>query len=281
MKIIFFIIIIIQANLTFSQSKKEQIKLLTGNVDSLKSVLKLLTGNVDSLKSVLEIERNLNLKKKQELNLAIENLENQISSLKSEIKYAKQNLNQKNIENNQLKNELLDSINYYKNKLNATNQFYEIFLIEEGFITNEYAVSRPITDDGVKDIGNLKIFTRSKLLNPESEMGHEFAYKTTSSFYLLRDNIYQLVKLEDCFNSKKNEILVVITNKVKEILKNPNELDPCDVVKKNVKLPIDFENILFYVNGEGRYCFQFAERSLCGGETEISFSKEEILKYLK
>ena len=63
MKIIFFIIIIIQTNLTFSQSKKEQIKLLTGNVDSLKSVLKLLTGNVDSLKSVLEIERNLNLKK--------------------------------------------------------------------------------------------------------------------------------------------------------------------------------------------------------------------------
>lgn len=267
MKKIFFIIIIIQTNFTFSQSKKEQIK--------------LLTENVDSLKTVLENERNFNFKKAQERNSAIENFENQISSLKSEIKDAKYNLNQKKIENNQLKNELLDSINFYKNRLNATNQFYEIFLIEQGFMPNDYGVSRPVTPDGIKDIGNLKIFTRSKLLNPEAEMGHEFEYKTTSSFYLLRDNAYQLVKLEDCFNSKKNEILVVITNKIKEILKNPDDLDPCEVVKETVKFPLDFENLLFYVNEEDRYCFQFAEQSLCGGETGISFSKEEILQYLK
>jgi outer membrane murein-binding lipoprotein Lpp len=264
MKNIFFIILIIQTNLTFSQSKKEQIE--------------LLIGNIDSLKTVLENERNSNFKKVKELNSAIENFENQISSLKSEVKDAKYNLNQKKLENNQLKNELLDSINYYKNKLNATNQFYEIFLIEQGFVSNDYGVARPVTDDGIKDIGNLKIFTRSKLLNPEAEMGHDFVYKTTSSFYLLRDNAYQLVKLEACFNS--NEILVVITNKIKEILKNPDDLDPCGVVKETVKFPLDFESLLFYI-AEDRYCFQFAQNSLCGGETEISFSKEEILKYLE
>ena len=68
MKNIFFIILIIQTNLTFSQSKKEKIK--------------LLIGNIDSLKTVLENERNSNFKKVQELNSAIENFENQISSLK-------------------------------------------------------------------------------------------------------------------------------------------------------------------------------------------------------
>ena len=57
MKKIFFIIIIIQTNFTFSQSKKEQIK--------------LLTENVDSLKTVLENERNFNFKKAQERNCLI------------------------------------------------------------------------------------------------------------------------------------------------------------------------------------------------------------------
>ena len=265
MKKIFFIILIFQTNLTFSQSKKEQIE--------------LLIGNIDSLKTVLENERNSNLNKVQDLNSTIENFENQISSLKSEVKEATYNLNQKNIENNQLKSELLDSINYYKNKLNATNQFYEIFLIEQGFVSNDYGVARPVTPDGIKDIGNLKIFTRSKLLNPE-DREHEFMYETTSSFYLLRDKAYQRVKLEACFNSKKNKILAVVTNKIKEILKNPDYLDPCEVIRKTVKFPLDFENLLFYID-EDRYCFQFAQASLCGGETEISFSKEEILQYLK
>ena len=83
MKKIFFIILIFQTNLTFSQSKKEQIE--------------LLKGNVDSLKTVLENERNSNLNKVQDLNSTIENFENQISSLKSEVKEATYNLNQKNI----------------------------------------------------------------------------------------------------------------------------------------------------------------------------------------
>ena len=49
MKKIFFITIIIQTNLFFSQSKKEQIK--------------LLTEKIDSLKSVIENERDFNYKK--------------------------------------------------------------------------------------------------------------------------------------------------------------------------------------------------------------------------
>ena len=92
MKKILFFILIFQTNLTFSQSKKEEIE--------------LLKVNVDSLKIVLENERNSNFKKVQELNSAIENLKNQISSMESEVKDAIYNLNKKELENIQLKNGL-------------------------------------------------------------------------------------------------------------------------------------------------------------------------------
>lgn len=92
MKKIIFIILIFQTNLIFSQSKKEEIM--------------LLKVSVDSLKIALENDRNSNFKKVQELNSAIENLKNQISSLESEVKDATYNLNQKELENMQLKNSL-------------------------------------------------------------------------------------------------------------------------------------------------------------------------------
>ena len=76
----------------FSQSKKKEIM--------------LLKVNVDSLKIVLENDRNSNFKEVQELNSAIENLKNKISSLESEVKDAIYNLNQKELENMQLKNVL-------------------------------------------------------------------------------------------------------------------------------------------------------------------------------
>lgn len=274
MKIIFFIVIIINANLTFSQSKKEQIK--------------ILKENIENLKNELENERNSKIKKTNELNSVVANYESQISSLKIEVANNTFSLNQKKIENNQLKKEYQDSITYYKNKLNTTNEFYTVFLKEQGIMQNFEAVKQPMTPDGIKEIGNLTIVTRSALLNPESEFGHEYEYKTTSSFYLFRDNTYQQVKLEDCFNSNKNELLAIITNEIKEILKNPDELDPCGTIKYQVKLPLDFDNLLFFVTaaeeGEAEsYCFSFADNDLCGeGSTgETCFSKEQMLKYLK
>lgn len=92
MKKILFVILILQSNLTFSQSKKAQIE--------------QFKVSVDSLKNVLENERNVNLKKVQELNAANVNFENQISLLKTEVKEATNNLNQKQLENDQLKNNL-------------------------------------------------------------------------------------------------------------------------------------------------------------------------------
>jgi len=280
MKKILFIILILNPHLNFSQSKKEQIEILKGNIDSLKIALQNEEKSIDSIKTVLLNERNANFKKAQELNTVIENLENQVYSLKSEFKDVTTNLNQLKLENNKIITQLQDSINIYRNKLTTTSQFYEKFLIEQGLISQNDGVARPVTTDGIYDIGNLKIYTRSELLNPEEEMGHEFVYKTTSYFYQLRGNDYQQVKLEECFNSKKNEILEVITNKIKEILKNPDELDPCGLVAQKVKFPIVFANLLFFVDSD-QYCFQFVESNLCGGETQISFSKEEILLYLK
>lgn len=280
MRKILFIIFILNPHLNFSQSKKKQIEILKGNIDSLKIALQNEERSIDSLKTLLLNERSSNFKKAQELNTVIENFENQVYSLKSESKDVTNNLNQLKLENNELKTQLQDSITIYRNNLTATSQFYEMFLIEQGFISNDYGVAQPITPDGIYEIGNLKIYTSSELFNPEAEMGHEFVYKTTSCFYQLRGNTYQQVKLEECFNSKKNEILEVITNKIIEILKNPDELDPCGLVAQKVKFPIVFVNLLFFVDGD-QYCFQFVETSLCGGETQISFSKEEILKYLK
>jgi TonB family protein len=159
MKKIIFIILILQSNLTFSQSKKAQIEQFKVSVDSLKNVLEnernvnlkkdqelnavivnfenqiillktevkdvtniqnqkqlentqlknnlnLNVAEISSLKSTLENERNSNLKKVQELNVAIVNFENQISLLKSEVKDAINNLNQKQLENTKLKADL-------------------------------------------------------------------------------------------------------------------------------------------------------------------------------
>jgi regulator of replication initiation timing len=92
MKKIIFIILILQSNLTFSQSKKAQIE--------------QFKVSIDSLKNVLENERNLNLKKVQELNTVIVNFENQITLLKTEVKDTLNNLNQKQLENDQFKNNL-------------------------------------------------------------------------------------------------------------------------------------------------------------------------------
>jgi len=68
--------------------------------------LNLNLAEISGLKSTLENERNSNLKKVQELNDAIVNFENQISLLKSEVKEAINNLNQKQLENTQLKADL-------------------------------------------------------------------------------------------------------------------------------------------------------------------------------
>jgi regulator of replication initiation timing len=92
MKKIIFIILILHSNLTFSQSKKAQIE--------------QFKVSVDSLKNVLEYERNVNLKKVQELYTVIVNFENQITLLKTEVKDTLNNLNQKQLENNQFKNNL-------------------------------------------------------------------------------------------------------------------------------------------------------------------------------
>jgi len=92
MKKIIFIILILHSNLTFSQSKKAQIE--------------QFKVSVDSLKNVLEYERNVNLKKVQELNETNVNFENQIILLKTEVKDVTNILNQKQLENTQLKNNL-------------------------------------------------------------------------------------------------------------------------------------------------------------------------------
>ncbi len=126
MKKILFIILFFQTNLTYAQSKKEQIELLKVNVDSLKVVLKN--------------ERNSNFIKVQELNSAIGNFENQISLLKSEVKDVlyKLNdvfyiLNQNKLENTQLKNDLnlnLTEISSLKIKLKNQNDSLKILINE-------------------------------------------------------------------------------------------------------------------------------------------------------
>ena len=268
MKKIILIFLIFQTNVSISQSKKVQIE--------------ILKEKNDSLEKVLQKERTFSLNYIAQLNSNIDKLETENGSLKKEIQDANNKINQKKSENTQLKKELQDSIDYYKNKINTTNQFYDMFLYDQGVISHSYGVAMPIAEDGIYEIGNLKIFTNSILLNPEEENGHDFFYQTSSRYYLFQDTAYQPVELKDCFNSKRNEILSIITKVIKEILENEDELDPCGLVKRHVTLPIHFENLLFYADiNEEQYCFQFAESTICGGTTEVCFSKDEILQYLK
>ncbi|MFZ9942743.1 MAG: hypothetical protein ACO3O0_03965 [Bacteroidia bacterium] len=169
---------------------------------------------------------------------------------------------------------------YYKNKLNETNQFYEMFLIEQKLINDDYGMVQPRVPDEIMEIGNVKIYAHSTLINPDAEEGHDFEYDTKFSYYLKSNNTYAPVNLEECFNSKQDALLKIISNKINEILKNPDELDPCGMVKQSVKLPIRLNDLKFFVD-QNQCCFQFAETSLCGGETEICFTNEEMLQYLK
>ena len=103
-KIVLLSIYIISVNVVIAQSKKEQIQTLTFRVDSI---------NV-----ILSSERNTIAQKEQGYTSKISNLENQVSSLKTEIELINKKSTDKDSEINHLKNELTKR----KNEIEILNQ---------------------------------------------------------------------------------------------------------------------------------------------------------------
>ena len=91
-KLVLLSIYIISVNVVIAQSKKEQIQ--------------SLTFRVDSINAILSSERNVFAQKEQGYTSKISNLENQISLLKSEIELINKKSSNKEVENENLKNEL-------------------------------------------------------------------------------------------------------------------------------------------------------------------------------
>jgi hypothetical protein len=140
MKKIIFLLIIAQSNILFSQSKKEQIQ--------------ILSLRIDSLERVLENERRDNVLKIKELDLAITNFESQTNALKSEITdYAnklgqlKADLNLLVAENGRLKVQLSnksDSLILVSNQLNQNVPENDFDLLVMNFRTKENDVRAQI-----------------------------------------------------------------------------------------------------------------------------------------
>lgn len=94
MKEIISILLLFQSSIAFSQSKKEQIDILNMKLDTL-------TISMDG-------ERKINFEKLQTINTKIQDLQNQILLLNFELKKTNENINQKELENTQLKTDLLN-----------------------------------------------------------------------------------------------------------------------------------------------------------------------------
>ncbi len=136
-----------------------------------------------------------------------------------------------------------------------------------------------------KEIGHVVILTTyvheycSGIMNTNYGGCDEVIEK--SHYYLRQSDSILPVKLEDCFNDKKNLLLQKINREI-SILKKENE--EYDLPQFQLTLPIKFEDLIFlHFQNESNdeYCFRFGKPSLAGGATEICFTESEIMDYIK
>ena len=117
-KIIILILFVFQMKLSFAQSKKEQIEILKMRTDSLTNILdnerKINISKVQGLYSSIEINKNQIDSLYSELKRAKERNKNQVDSLYTELKRTNNILNQQEQDNIQLK----DKVNKFSNEIN-------------------------------------------------------------------------------------------------------------------------------------------------------------------
>jgi predicted nucleic acid-binding Zn-ribbon protein len=214
MKKILFIILILQSNLTFSQSKKVQIE--------------QFKVSVDSLKNVLENERNVNLKKVQELNAANVNFENQISLLKTEVKDATNNLNQKQLENDQLKNnlnlnlaEIIGLKSTLENERNSNLKKVQGLNVAIGNFENQISLLKSEIKDAVNNLNQKQL--------------ENVQLKSDLNLYLTEITTLKIQSLN------KSDSLIIISNELKKI-KTTTQSTNSNISENKKLIPQEIEN---------------------------------------
>ena len=181
--------------ISFSQSKKEQII--------------ILSHQADSLKQIIIIEREINKKEVKELESEISNLKKEIVDLKQEVGVVKNDLKtsqMKLLKEENLKSQMADTIGQLRNKINQSIEITTF--LGDWYDGNNCWIS--VTDDGENiDItyhsgpcaGNLKgIFSKDKYeliheysacnyrgFNNDNILGKRIGYATISNGQLVLD----------------------------------------------------------------------------------------------
>jgi len=214
MKKILFVVLILQSNLTFSQSKKAQIE--------------QFKVSVDSLKNVLENERNVNLKKVQELNAANVNFENQISLLKTEVKDATNNLNQKQLENDQLKNnlnlnlaEIIGLKSTLENERNSNLKKVQGLNVAIGNFENQISLLKSEIKDAVNNLNQKQL--------------ENVQLKSDLNLYLTEITTLKIQSLN------KSDSLIIISNELKKI-KTTTQSTNSNISENKKLIPQEIEN---------------------------------------
>ena len=219
MKSIFTFLIILQSYNSFSQSKKEQIEILTNRVDSLNTVLKT--------------ERNSNHQKEIEYKEQISTLQKQLEDLNNSLTKTKEDLVKKEVEintsNQELKNKLFE-ITVLKNQINEK----EKLVINLG-----------------NQIDELKIkLDNSKSPNNSGESNTTLNSDISQDIIKLKNQISSLLSN----NTAKDKIIQHLTNRYNEHLEVLKNLG--DEGSEEISVQLVYSNdyfIAYKVNVDGFY----------------------------
>jgi hypothetical protein len=233
------------------------------DAQSRKKQIERLKYKIDSLNLLLFEERNTNSIKIQELISVNNKYGSQIIDLNNQ---KDQIISKFNGEIALLK----DSVNNYKNELSIINSFN---------VWNGSSYER-------SEFGNLIILFKYeiKFIDGDSNPYYNGDYwHDILCIYFLReaDKVKQ-VKLEECFNFKKKELLDEINRKAKQQFEEDYEIvNDCGGV---LKQHFYFKDLEMHFN-DSDICFEYDvgvwKGSNCGGpRDQVCFEKDYILKYL-
>jgi hypothetical protein len=247
MKKILFILLLLISIIVDAQSRKKQIE--------------ILKYKIDSLNSLLFQERNANSIKIKELISVNNKYESQVIDLNNQ---KDQIINKYNGDITLLK----DSINYFKNELSIINSFN---------VWNGSSSER-------SEFGNLIILSKSetKFFDPNPYYNGDYWQDILCIYFLRKADKVTSVKLEECFNFNKQELLNEINRKAKQQFEEDYEIvKECGGV---LKQPLYFEDLEMHFN-DTDICFEYDvgtwKGSNCGVPSyQVCFEKDYILKYL-
>lgn len=270
------ILILFSLNAT-SQSKKEQILSMTNQIDSLTKVTKVLDGviidhkqqiknldkEIENLNSVL----NTSDKKNNELNIELSKLKDSLFTCQEKIKFQDYQLNQKNT----------DSLKYFKliSKLSDQNIFITDSLKTAQIVKKSKIEPTKIENFYFRDF-------KSVITGVPDEKNR---YTWTFELFQKVGEEYQKVSNSTLFNTKKQELLDIINQRVQKDFANAYKSNP-KCFKNNTPPIYDYKNLgIEFKDGKINFYATFdytSENCLyLYGYTSVEFTEKELEMYLK